>query len=122
MLTEKESKLQRKCQKIIKDYGAYVFKNNGNMFTEKGRPDLVACVPVTLQRLFELFGNGRELDQIKVGFFIGLELKRDGMLNDVSEAQEIVGEKISNAGGLWLALDDALIVEALMVKLTKDTL
>ena len=49
--------------------------------------------------------------------FIGLELKREGHLNEVSEAQKIVGQKIKNAGGLWFAIDDSDLVEALMIRL-----
>lgn len=100
-MTENEGKLQRKCQAIIRKYGGYVFKNNGNMFTEKGRPDLVACVK---------------------GKFVAIELKREGHLNEVSDAQKVVGEKIREAGGICLFVDDALIVEALMIRLTGVTL
>lgn len=99
-MTESESKLQRKCQAIIRKYGGYVFKNNGNMFTEKGRPDLVACVK---------------------GKFVAIELKREGHLNEVSDAQKVVGEKIRGAGGICLFVDDALIVEALMIRLNGVT-
>ena len=100
-MTENEGKLQRKCQAIIRKYGGYVFKNNGNMFTEKGRPDLVACVK---------------------GKFVAIELKREGHLNEVSSAQKVVCEKIREAGGICLFVDDALIVEALMIRLTGVTL
>lgn len=98
MLTERESNLQRKCQKIIRDYGGYVFKNNGNMYTEKGRPDLTACVK---------------------GKFVAIELKREGKLGEVSDAQKIVGQKIKDAGGIWIAVDDAYIVKVLMMRLTE---
>lgn len=98
-MTEKESALQRACQRIIRRYGGYVFKNNGNIFTEKGRPDLVACVK---------------------GKFVGIELKRENHLSEVSEAQKIVGKQIKAAGGIWIATDNANIVEALMIKLTGD--
>lgn len=96
-MTEKESALQRRCQNIIRKYGGYVFKNNGNIFTEKGRPDLVACV---------------------CGKFVGIELKRENHLDDVSDAQKIVGRKIRDAGGIWIATNDSEIVEMLMIKIT----
>lgn len=96
-MKDTETKLQQKCQRIIRNYGGYCFKNNGNMFTEAGRPDLVACVK---------------------GKFIAIELKKEGKLNEVSEAQKIVGKKIKDAGGIWLATDDADVVEALMMRLT----
>ena len=96
-MTEKEASIQRRCQSIIRRYGGYVFKNNGNIFTETGRPDLVACLN---------------------GHFIAIELKRTGHLNEVSDAQKIVGKKIKDAGGIWIATDNPLIVEALCVKIT----
>lgn len=112
MASERESKLQEKCLKIIRHYGGYVYKNAQNIYTEKGRPDLTACVPVTLKRLTELFG-----EDSSIGVFVGLELKRPGHIDEVSSAQEIVGRKIKAAEGLWLAIDDADLVEALMLKL-----
>ena len=96
-MTESEASIQRRCQAVIRRYGGYVFKNNGNMFTEVGRPDLVACLR---------------------GKFIGIELKRVGKLNEVSDAQKLVGNKIKDAGGIWLATDDPLVVEALCMKIT----
>ena len=96
-MTEKEASIQRRCQSIIRRYGGYVFKNNGNLFTETGRPYLVGCVNVQ---------------------FVAIELKRVGHLNEVSDAQKIVGKKIKDAGGIWIATDDPLVVEALCVKLT----
>ena len=54
-----------------------------------------------------------------VGIFVGLELKREGHLNEVSDAQLIVGNKIKQAAGLWFAIDDSDIVEALMKRLTE---
>lgn len=112
-MNEKEAALQRRCQNIIRKYGGYVFKNNGNIYTESGRPDLTGCIPITIKDFERIFGTDK-----KIGLFIGLELKRNGHLNEVSEAQKIVGQKIKNAGGLWFAVDDGDIVEALMLKLT----
>lgn len=98
-MTESEASLQRKCQAIIRKYDGYVFKNNGNMFTESGRPDLVGCIK---------------------GRFIAIELKREGHLRELSEAQKIVGQKIRNAGGFWIATDKAEIVEALCIKIINE--
>lgn len=111
--TEREVKVQEKAIKNFRKYGAYVFKNAQNMFTERGRPDLSACVPVSIKRLIELYG-----ENATIGLFVAIELKRDGKLGQVSESQEIVGRKIKNAKGIWLAIDDADIVEALMIRLT----
>lgn len=114
-MTERESKVQSKTMKIVREYGGYVYKNAQNMFTEKGRPDLTACVPTTLKRLSELFG-----EDASVGLFVGIELKRDGHLGEVSEAQQIVGRKIKKSKGIWLAIDDPLVIEALMIKLVGE--
>ena len=114
--TERERKVQEKTMRIIRKYNGYVYKNAQNMYTEKGRPDLTACIPTTLGKLEEMFGPDAE-----VGVFLGIELKRDGHLGDVSEAQEIVGRQIRKAKGLWIAIDDPDIVEALILRLRKET-
>lgn len=115
MATERERKVQEKTLKVIRQYGGYVYKNAQNMYTEKGRPDLTACVPVSIKQLIKIFG-----EDAKVGLFVGIELKRDGHLNEVSEAQYIVGKQIKKAHGVWIAIDDADIAEALMIKFTEE--
>lgn len=119
MSTERESRVQEKTMSVIRKYGGYVYKNAQNIYTEKGRPDLTACVPTDLKTLAKLFG-----EDTKVGIFLGIELKRDGHLNEVSNAQNIVGRKIKKANGLWFAIDNPDIIEALMIRLTggKDAL
>lgn len=114
-VTERERKVQERTMRIVRKYGGYVYKNAQSMYTEKGRPDLTACVPTTLKKLIEIFGENAE-----VGLFVGLEIKRDGHLGEVSDAQEIVGRKIKNAKGIWLAIDDTDLVEALMIKFTGE--
>lgn len=111
MATERERKVQERTLRVIRKYGGYVYKNAQNMYTEKGRPDLTACIPTTLSKLEEIFGK-----DAKIGLFVGIELKRDGHLNNVSEAQKIVGNQIKKANGMWFAIDDADVVEALMIK------
>lgn len=115
MATERERKVQEKTMRVIRKYGGYVYKNAQNMYTEKGRPDLTACIPTTLERLEKLFGKNAN-----VGLFVGIELKRDGHLGEVSDAQKIVGNQIKKANGMWLAIDNADIIEALMIRLTED--
>lgn len=115
MATERERKVQEKTLRIIKQYGGYVYKNAQNMYTEKGRPDLTACIPTTISKLQEVFGK-----DAKVGVFVGIELKRPGRLNGVSEAQQIVGNQIKKANGIWIVIDDTDIVEALMLTLAGD--
>lgn len=113
--TERESKVQRKTIDILRKHGCYVYKNAQNVFTEKGRPDLTACIPVELEVLERVFGS-----DYKVGVFIGIELKRDGHLGELSEAQQVVGRQIQRAGGLWFAIDDPLVIEALLQRLEVD--
>ena len=115
MATERERKVQEKTMRVVRKYGGYVYKNAQNMYTEKGRPDLTACVPTTLAKLEKLFGK-----DAKIGVFVGIELKRDGHLNEVSEAQRIVGNQIKKANGIWLAIDDADVIEAFMLRLTEE--
>lgn len=104
--TELESNLQRRIQSTLRDYNSYVFKNNGNIFTEVGRPDLVACVPVKINTLMKLIEKQLLYHEDKVGIFLALEIKRKDQLDDVSEAQTIVGEKIKSSSGLWFPMDD----------------
>ena len=53
-MSELESRLQRRCQKILKDGGAFVFKTHGDMYSRKGIPDLVSCIPTTEKNLKNL--------------------------------------------------------------------
>ena len=119
-MSELENKLQRRCQKILKDSGAFVFKTHGDMYSRIGIPDLVSCIPVTEDVLRKMLDDGWFKDN-RVGIFVGLECKRVGKLNvfdDRRKAQEIVGGEIKNAGGIWFAIDDSDIVEAI-IKTTK---
>lgn len=93
-----ESKVQQEVLKRLRKLGCYVYKNAQNMYTEKGRPDLTACVPVKIG------------DNIR-GLFVGIELKRPGHLNGVSEAQEVVGRSIMKAGGIWILSDSLDYIE-----------
>ena len=113
--TERERKVQEKTMRIIRKYGGYVYKNAQNIYTEKGRPDLTACIPTTLGKLEDMFGKDAE-----VGIFVGIELKREGHLGEVSDAQKVVGSQIKKAKGLWLAIDNPDIIEALMLRLIKE--
>lgn len=112
---EKESIVQKRAMNIIRKYGGYVYKNAQSIYTEKGRPDLTACIPTTIAKLEEIFGKNA-----KIGVFVGIEMKREGHLGNVSNAQEIVGKQIQNANGIWLAVDDTSLIEALMIKLAEE--
>lgn len=115
-MSELESKIQRRCQKILKDNEAFVFKTHGDMYTRIGIPDLVACVPVTEEVLKKMLDDGWFKDR-RIGIFVGLECKQVGKLNvfdDRRKAQEIVGNEIKSAGGIWFAIDDSDVVEAIV--------
>lgn len=109
-MTILESKVQSDVMKRLRKLGCYVYKNAQNMYTEKGRPDLTACVPVK--------GNHNDI----IGLFVGIELKRPGHLNGVSEAQEVVGRAIKKAGGIWILSDDADYIETFVKNLQEGNL
>ena len=111
---ELESSIQRRMQSILRSHHSYVFKNNGNIFTEAGRPDLVACVPVKIDTLIDLMNKKILYKDDTVGIFLGIEVKRKDQLDEVSEAQTIVGEKIKSSSGLWFAMDDSDLVLGLL--------
>lgn len=114
-VTERERKVQERTMRLVRKYGGYIYKNAQGMYTEKGRPDLTACIPTTLKKLVEIYG-----EDAPVGLFVGLEIKRDGHLGEVSEAQEVVGRSIKKANGLWFAVDNTDLVEALLIKFTGE--
>lgn len=115
---ESESSIQRKVMKVIRDHNGYVYKNAQNMYTEKGRPDLTACIPVSAKHLYDLYGD-RE-----IGLFLAIEMKRPDKITNTSLAQEVVGKEIKKAGGLWMVNADPVLVDALLYKLRggKDAL
>lgn len=111
--TELESRLQQRCQQIIKESGAFVFKTHGNMYTRTGIPDLVACIPVTKEVLQNMLDDDWFQDN-KIGIFVSIEIKRENHLDELSKAQEIVGNEIKKAGGIWFAIDDSDLVRAIV--------
>ena len=112
--TERERKVQERTLAVVRKYGGYVYKNAQNMYTEKGRPDLTACIPVTLKKLNEMYD-----ENTKVGLFVGIEVKRNKKKYDSTDAQIIVGKQIQKSSGLWFSIEDPDIVEALMLKFTE---
>jgi len=110
---ELENALQRRCQRIMKDHNAFVFKTHGSIYTRVGIPDLIACVPSNIETITQMIKNGWFKDN-KVGIFVGIEVKRKDRLSELSKAQEIVGGEIKDAGGIWYAIDDSDLVEAIM--------
>lgn len=112
-MNEKESKIQSKCMNIVRSYGGYIYKNAQSMYTEVGRPDCTACIPIKVKRLIELFG-----EDATIGIFVGMEFKVNEKKYGATKAQKIVGQQIKDAKGMWFAIDDPDIVEALMIKFT----
>lgn len=112
MSKELESKIQRRCQQILKDNKSFVFKTHGSIYQRIGLPDLVACIPTNSTTLQRLLAEDWFKDK-QIGIFVGFEVKRENQLNDLSEAQKIVGREIKEAGGLWFAIDDSDYVEAI---------
>ena len=111
--TERERKVQEKVLRVIRAKNGYVYKNAQGMYTEKGRPDLTACIPAKLSTLVKLFG-----EDATVGLFVGLEIKRDLEHGyGVTDAQNIVCRQIQNSNCLWFSVDDPDFVETLMDKL-----
>lgn len=113
-MSKLESDVQSKMMRTIRKYNGYVYKNAQSMYTEKGRPDLTACIPVPLKKLIDMYG-----EDAKVGLFVGIEVKRNKDYYDSTEAQKIVGRQIQKASGLWFSVDDPDIVEALMLRFTE---
>lgn len=115
MSNELESKFQNRVINLLRKRKCYVYKNAQSMYTEKGRPDLTVCIPIKVKHLREIFD-----DDMTVGLYMGLELKRKGHLNEVSDAQLIVGHKIEEAGGIWLLADDISIIEQVTDRLINN--
>lgn len=111
--TESESRLQRRCQEIIKQGKGFVFKTHGNIFSKAGLPDLVACIPTDIETLKKMIKEGWFKNN-KVGIFVSLEIKRENELDNLSNAQEIVGREIKDAGGIWFGIDDSDLVTAIV--------
>lgn len=111
-MAELESKTQERVMQYARKRGCYIYKNAQNMYTEKGRPDLTACVPVTTENLLKLLLNSKP-DEMW-GLFVGIEMKRPGKIDNTSEAQKVVGRQINKAGGIWLPVDNVSQVEKLL--------
>lgn len=115
MTQELESKVQKKCMDLVRKRGGYIYKNAQSMYTEIGRPDLAACVPVYVSDIIAYCEREAiPLTEARIGLFLGLEIKRLGHLNEVSDAQSIVGRQIEKCGGLWYAVDSTETVSDIL--------
>lgn len=117
MKTEKrnERDFQPIIMKALRAKGCYVYKNPQNQYTEKGRPDLTACVPMSVKDIVSMYGE----DGV-VGLYVAIEAKTPKKSSyDVTEAQKIVARKINKANGLWFRVknDDGLkeLLETLLL-------
>lgn len=119
MKKELESKIQRRCQSIVKENGGFVFKTHGDIYSRPGIPDLICCIPTSVERLQKLIDQGWFKNN-KIGIFVGFEIKRKDLLNQVSEAQKIVGEEIQQAGGMWYTTDNSDLVEGICKLLKRE--
>lgn len=77
---QRESRLSKKIQLALRQHGVFCFKVWGNEHMMAGLPDLICCV------------RGR---------FVGLEVKLPENREGVSKKQELVGDRITAAGGHW---------------------
>ena len=110
-MVERESKTQSKAINLLRKKGCYVYKNAQNMYTERGRPDLTACVPVRLETLNKLYQP-----KDTIGLFVGIEMKRPKRIKGTSTAQEVVGRQIQKASGIWFVADNPEIIENFIEK------
>lgn len=114
-----ETPIQRRCQKVLLNGNAFVFKTHGDMYTRKGISDLIACVPTTEKDIRQMLNEGWFKDG-KIGIFLAIEVKTPKKINVMDDeriAQEIVGKEIKRAGGLFFVVDDDEMVEALLKKI-----
>lgn len=104
--TPLEQKVQNDIMRIIRANGGYVYKNAQSMYTQVGIPDLTACIPIRVDCIGQILGPTSH-----VGLFVGIEVKREGKLNNVSDAQLIVGKQIMKSNGIWFATDRTDAIE-----------
>lgn len=118
-MAELESNIQRRCQKVLKDGDAFVFKTHGDMYSRKGISDLIACIPATEESIKQMLNEGWFKDG-KIGIFCALEIKtpeKIKVIDDERKAQEIVGKEIRNAGGIFFVIDDDDYAELILKKI-----
>ena len=115
MSKKEETGIQEDCQKVFKDRDCFVYKTHGDIYVRAGIPDLVACVPTTIE---DLLNAGYAKDQ-EIGLFVGVEVKTPSTINIFDytrKAQEIVGKEIIKANGIWFVTDTHKDVEKLLTR------
>ena len=91
MAVKKETPLQERIQALIRRKGGYVIKQHGDMISEPGIPDLLACYR---------------------GIFLGIEVKVDN--NTPSPQQGIHCRNIWKADGIAAVVWDVNTVESIL--------
>jgi hypothetical protein len=115
MSQKPETRIQVACQVVFKKKKAFVIKTHGDRYTRPGIPDLIACVPTTIEELSKIYSKTD-----KIGIFVGVENKTTSKLkvfDTERQTQEIVGKEIINAGGIWFVTDNDKDVEEVLERL-----
>lgn len=81
-----EAKQKAAVKKILDELGCYYFFPIGGSFTSRGIPDIIVCMD---------------------GLFVGLEIKAGKNKATALQLREL--ERIRNAGGIALVVDDSNI-------------
>lgn len=103
----KEKDLSKKVRDHIHQLGGFVVKYFGSsVFAEAGIPDILCCIPV--------MRNG-----IRVGVFVGIELKAPGSGKLPTPLQLFQLERIRQAGGVAFWADNLAKVKGTLESLTK---
>ena len=115
MSQKAETAIQVSCQAIFKKKKAFVLKKHGDKYTRPGIPDLIACVPTTIEDLLKSYSKTDI-----IGIFVGVENKTTSKLkvfDTQRQTQEIVGKEIINAGGIWFVTDNDKDIEKVLERL-----
>lgn len=92
-----EGKVKEKTKKFLKDAKAFYYMPVQNGMGVTGIPDLIACVPVEVT--LDMVGS-------KIGVFVGIETKAPGKIKNTTANQRKNLEKIHNAFGAAVVVDD----------------
>ena len=115
-MSQKQKQLYKYLVKLyLKKKKAFVLKTHGDRYTRPGIPDLIACVPTTIEELLKIYSKTDI-----IGIFVGVENKTTSKLkvfDTQRQTQEIVGKEIINAGGIWFVTDNDKDVEKVLERL-----
>ena len=97
-MSQPESKLSRAIQAAIRAGGGYCVKFHGGPMTTNGTPDILACIPVTVD-VAVADGIGLAGEERTFGLFVGIETKTPSG-GDPSPIQRHRHQQIRDAGGV----------------------